>query len=114
MIEQVRERGRHRVVVLAGDDHVRVGGLDEASQMLEQLRRAARRILLVHLVEDRQRVLERIDERDLVAALAALGDDEAGRADAAAGRPHGAVENEQVELHGGLKAYSGRPRQSSR
>src|SRR5688572_15638588 len=68
MIEQVRERGRNAVVVLARYDDERVGGAVERGEPLERFRRAAFRILLVHSVEQRKLDLDWIDQRHSVSA----------------------------------------------
>jgi hypothetical protein len=99
VVEEVRERGRDRVVVLARHDDDGVRPDDERGEPLERLGRLALRVLLVHLVEEREPVLERVDEGHVVAARAALVHDEARGADTLAGGADRTVDDENPERH---------------
>jgi hypothetical protein len=87
------------VVVLARHDHVRVRRLHTLGQPFERVRRASRRIFLVHLVEQRQPPLNRTNEKNIVPAFPALVDDEARGLDPLPRRADGPIEDEQVQFH---------------
>jgi hypothetical protein len=68
MIEQVLQRRWDAVVVLAADDHEAVGRANDIRQLRQRIGSRACRVLLVHPVQERQPVFERIDEADLMSA----------------------------------------------
>ena len=100
MVEQVRERRRDAVIVLARDDDEGVGRADRGRQAFEDLGGLARLVLLVHPVEQREPVLERVDEGHAMAAPPALIDDEPGRPDPLAVATDRTVEDDDVQWHG--------------
>jgi 2,4-dienoyl-CoA reductase-like NADH-dependent reductase (Old Yellow Enzyme family) len=99
VIEEVRERWGDGVVVLARDDDDAVGRNNQVGDPLERLRCFTRGILLVHLVEEGQAVLERIDEGHVVPARAALVHDETRGADSLPTGANGAVEDDEPKRH---------------
>ena len=68
VIEQVRQRWWNAMVVLAADDHNAIGRADDVGQFRQRTGSRACRVLLVHLVQQRQPVFERIHEADLMLA----------------------------------------------
>ena len=70
MVEQVFQRRRNSVIVFAADDDERIGLAVERCQSLENRRRAAALIFLVHAVEQREAMFGGIDYRSRVTAPA--------------------------------------------
>jgi len=96
VVEQVLQRRRNAVVVFAADDDEAIAGADDRRQLRQRPRRGAFRVLLVHFVEQRQRVFQRIDKGGLVAAGAELRLNEARVLDALALAADRAVQDDEV------------------
>jgi hypothetical protein len=87
------------MVVLARDYDVGICRNDDAREILQHPGRLVRFVFLVHLVQQRQGILQRIDQGDFVPALDALVDDEPRRFYTLSRRAHGTVEDDCIQRH---------------
>src|SRR5262249_23078317 len=99
VIQQIGQRRRDRVVVLGGDNHIAVRPANNVGETLEYLRRLAALVFLVHSVQERQRVFDRIDQRHAGSGALQRGDGVASDSDAEAVTTHAAEDDGKLEGH---------------
>ena len=100
MIGEVLQPRLHAPIIFAGDEDEAVGIADLSRQLLQNGRRLALPVFLVHAVENRQADLFGVDQLDIIAPRAESLDNEMREANPHAIGTIGAVENENAIAHG--------------
>ena len=99
VIQNVLQRRRDAVIVLAADDQKAIGRANDGRQLRQRVRRRTFRKLLEHLIEQRQSVFERIDEAHIMSARLKLSIEKARVLDPLALAAHRSVENREMQTH---------------